>query len=139
MKTIKILDCTLRDGGYYNNWDFSKELVNDYLKAISESGIKSVEIGFRSLKENKLNGPNFFSTENYINILKIPKNLNIGVMINVSELISFKQNYNKILDKLFKNKNKSKINFVRLASHFSEINEVIKICKIIKSKVILLQ
>ena len=42
--------------------------------------------------------------------------------------------YNKILDKLFKNKNKSKINFVRLASHFSEINEVIKICKIIKSK-----
>ena len=55
-------------------------------------------------------------------------------MINVSELISFKQNYNKILDKLFKNKNKSKINFVRLASHFSEINEVIKICKIIKSK-----
>ena len=113
MKTIKILDCTLRDGGYYNNWDFSKELVNDYLKAISESGIKSVEIGFRSLKENKLNGPNFFSTDNYINILKIPKNLNIGVMINVSELISFKQNYNKILDKLFKNKNKSKI-FVRL-------------------------
>ena len=126
MKTIKILDCTLRDGGYYNNWDFSKELVNDYLKAISESGIKSVEIGFRSLKENKLNGPNFFSTDNYINILKIPKNLNIGVMINVSELISFKQNYNKILDKLFKNKNKSKINFVRLASHFSEINKVIK-------------
>ena len=55
-------------------------------------------------------------------------------MINVSGLISFKQNYNKILDKLFKNKNKSKINFVRLASHFSEINEVIKICKIIKSK-----
>ena len=30
---MKILDCTLRDGGYYNNWDFSKDLVNDYLKA----------------------------------------------------------------------------------------------------------
>ena len=88
MKTIKILDCTLRDGGYYNNWDFSKDLVNDYLKAISDSGIKNVEIGFRSLKENKLNGPNFFSTDNYINILKIPQNLKIGVMINVSELIT---------------------------------------------------
>ncbi len=22
---IKILDCTLRDGGYYNNWDFKKK------------------------------------------------------------------------------------------------------------------
>ena len=32
MNKIKILDCTLRDGGYYNNWDFSKEIVNDYLK-----------------------------------------------------------------------------------------------------------
>ena len=46
MKKINILDCTLRDGGYYNNWDFSKDLVNDYLKAISESGIKNIEIGF---------------------------------------------------------------------------------------------
>ena len=88
MKTINILDCTLRDGGYYNNWDF-KTLVNDYLKAISDSGIKNVEIGFRSLKENKLNGPNFFSTENYINILKIPKKLNIGVMLNVSDLSNY--------------------------------------------------
>ena len=24
---IKILDCTLRDGGYYNNWDFDYEVV----------------------------------------------------------------------------------------------------------------
>ena len=97
MKEVNILDCTLRDGGYYNNWDFSKDLVNDYLKAISESGIKNIEIGFRSLKENKLNGPNFYSTDNYINILKIPKNINIGVMVNVSELIQHQSNYKKIL------------------------------------------
>ena len=80
MKDIKLLDCTLRDGGYYNNWDFSKDLVNDYLKAIADSGIKYVELGFRSLKENKLNGPNFFSRDSYINILKIPKSLIIGVI-----------------------------------------------------------
>ncbi len=134
MKEVNILDCTLRDGGYYNNWDFSKDLVNDYLKAISESGIKNVEIGFRSLKENKLNGPNFYSTDNYINILKIPKNINIGVMVNVSELIQHQSNYKKILSKVFKDKSKSKIKFVRLATHFSEIDEVVKICKILKSK-----
>ena len=134
MKKLNLLDCTLRDGGYYNNWDFSKELVNDYLKAISASGIKNVEIGFRSLKENKLNGPNFFTTENYLNVLKIPKNLKIGVMINVSELITFKNDYKKIINKIFIQKKHSKVNFVRLATHFSEIDEVIKICKIIKSK-----
>ncbi len=134
MNKINILDCTLRDGGYYNNWDFSKELVNDYLKAISDSGITNVEIGFRSLKENKLNGPNFFSTENYINILKIPKDINIGVMINVSELIQYSENYKKILSKVFKEKSKSKVKFIRLATHFTEIDEVVKICKILKAK-----
>jgi len=29
----RILDCTLRDGGYYNAWDFGKETVDEYVKA----------------------------------------------------------------------------------------------------------
>ena len=134
MRKLTLLDCTLRDGGYYNNWDFSKDLVNDYLKAISDSGVKYVEIGFRSLKENKLNGPNFFSRDNYIDILNIPKNLNIGVMINISEIISSKDNYKKILKKIFQNQKKSKIKFIRLATHFAEISEAVKICEILKKK-----
>ena len=121
MKTINILDCTLRDGGYYNNWDFPKTLVNDYLKAISDSGIKNVEIGFRSLKENKLNGPNFFSTENYINILKIPKKLNIGVMLNVSDLSNYKSDYKKVLNKVFNKNKKTKVKFIRLATHLKKL------------------
>ncbi|MFW5879423.1 MAG: pyruvate carboxyltransferase, partial [bacterium] len=27
-----LLDCTLRDGGYYNAWDFEPELITAYLK-----------------------------------------------------------------------------------------------------------
>jgi 4-hydroxy 2-oxovalerate aldolase len=134
MKDIKILDCTLRDGGYYNNWDFSKDLVNDYLKAIADSGIKYVELGFRSLKENKLNGPNFFSRDSYINILKIPKSLIIGVMINISEIINSQDKYQKVLSSLFQNQKKSKIKFIRLATHFNEISETIKICEFLKKK-----
>ena len=56
---VNLLDCTLRDGGYYNNWDFSNELANKYLKAIANSGIKYAEIGFRSFKKNLFKGPNF--------------------------------------------------------------------------------
>ena len=29
---FKILDCTLRDGGYYTNWDFSSEVVDSYIQ-----------------------------------------------------------------------------------------------------------
>ena len=36
MDKINIIDCTLRDGGYYNNWNFSNNLVNDYLKSVSD-------------------------------------------------------------------------------------------------------
>ncbi len=34
MNKIKLLDCTLRDGGYYNQWDFPRDLVKRYLKAM---------------------------------------------------------------------------------------------------------
>ena len=53
---ISILDCTLRDGGYYNNWDFNQLLVDSYLEAMDSLCIDYVEIGFRSLINNKFKG-----------------------------------------------------------------------------------
>jgi len=38
---IKQLDCTLRDGGYYNNWFLNKELINEYLHSIKIKSITS--------------------------------------------------------------------------------------------------
>lgn len=34
-KNVKILDCTIRHGGYLNNWDFEKTLKEDYKSSIS--------------------------------------------------------------------------------------------------------
>ena len=31
---MKILDCTLRDGGYYNDWNFSSNLSEKYIQSI---------------------------------------------------------------------------------------------------------
>ena len=33
---MKILDCTLRDGGYYTNWDFNSKIVDAYILAMNE-------------------------------------------------------------------------------------------------------
>ena len=44
-KNVTVLDCTLRDGGYYNDWDFEPELVRDYLLAMDALQIDFVEIG----------------------------------------------------------------------------------------------
>ena len=50
-KKINLLDCTFRDGGYYNNWEFNYKLINNYLKFIKKVSIKFVEIGFFTLKK----------------------------------------------------------------------------------------
>lgn len=45
---MKILDCTLRDGGYYTNWDFEKSIVKSYIKAANALPIDYLEVGYRN-------------------------------------------------------------------------------------------
>ena len=99
MNSIKILDCTLRDGGYYNDWRFSKSLVSEYIKAVNNSNIDIVEIGFRFLKKNNYG---FFANteENLINNIKFRKNLKVAVMLNSADL-SFNSDYKNQLKKYF--------------------------------------
>lgn len=49
INSTKILDCTLRDGGYYTNWDFDKKLVISYCKLMQTLPIDYVEVGYRSI------------------------------------------------------------------------------------------
>jgi 4-hydroxy 2-oxovalerate aldolase len=53
MKKIKILDCTCRDGGYYNLWNFKISEINKYLLSCSRAGIDIVEVGFVFPKKKK--------------------------------------------------------------------------------------
>lgn len=43
---IEILDCTIRDGGYVNNWDFNKKLVRETYRALSKAGVDYIELGY---------------------------------------------------------------------------------------------
>jgi 4-hydroxy 2-oxovalerate aldolase len=44
----KILDCTIRDGGLVNNWDFSVEFVQDLYNSLSQAGVEYMEIGYKN-------------------------------------------------------------------------------------------
>ena len=127
---INLLDCTLRDGGYYNNWDFKIELVNEYLKSIAKSGLSYVEIGFRSFERDNYRGACAYTKEEFLNELKIPNSLKIVVMVNLSEIINYnKSNLIENTKKLFKSKKNSKVHMVRIASHFNELSKVKPIIK----------
>ena len=43
---MKLLDCTLRDGGYVNGWNFGKDTIDDILAKLVSSGMDIVELGF---------------------------------------------------------------------------------------------
>jgi 4-hydroxy 2-oxovalerate aldolase len=45
---IKVLDCTVRDGGLINNWQFSDEFVRKVFLALSKAGVDYMEIGYKS-------------------------------------------------------------------------------------------
>ncbi|MBU1852801.1 MAG: aldolase catalytic domain-containing protein, partial [Candidatus Omnitrophica bacterium] len=48
---IKVLDCTIRDGGLINNHDFDHRFVQEVYKAISQAGVDYMEIGYKNSKE----------------------------------------------------------------------------------------
>jgi 4-hydroxy 2-oxovalerate aldolase len=48
---IKVLDCTIRDGGLINNWQFSNEVVRKVFLALSAAGVDYMEIGYKSSEQ----------------------------------------------------------------------------------------
>lgn len=48
---IKILDCSIRDGGLINKWQFTDEFVRASYEAVSEAGIDYMEIGYKANPE----------------------------------------------------------------------------------------
>ena len=43
---VEVLDCTLRDGGYINNWEFGRHAIPSILKKLDQGGIDIIECGF---------------------------------------------------------------------------------------------
>ena len=68
MKKIKLLDCTLRDGGYINNWDFGEEHIESTIHLLEKANIDILELGF--LRDEAPN-PNrtIFQTTKEVNAL----------------------------------------------------------------------
>ena len=85
---MKILDCTLRDGGYYTDWDFNDNLVNNYLDLAKHLPIDIVEVGYRGNRSKKLYlGEYYFLTKTKLQNIKkkIGKKTKISIMIDLKD------------------------------------------------------
>ena len=70
LNKFKILDCTLRDGGYYTDWDFDDTLVEVYAEAMESLPIDYVEVGYRSIPLKGYLGQYFYCPEYVLERLK---------------------------------------------------------------------
>ncbi|MDP7037768.1 MAG: hypothetical protein QGI45_01310, partial [Myxococcota bacterium] len=126
---IKILDCTLRDGGYYNNWDFSLPLAKRYLDAVTQAGVHTVEVGFRFLQSDQFLGPFAFCSDAFITSILPETHPQIAVMINAKEFNDYDAGPKAAINKVFSQKKDSPVDLVRIATHISSAESSLVLAK----------
>lgn len=80
---IKVLDCTLRDGGYVNSWEFGFDNIKNIIDTLSKSNLDYIECGF--LKTSDYNKEkSVFSKISQLK--KISNSDNLCLMINYGDI-----------------------------------------------------
>lgn len=85
MNRIQILDCTLRDGGYINDWNFGKKTIKKILQKLSEAQIDIIECGFLSDVEYDSDKTIFSKIVQITTLLPISDKIQYVAMIALGE------------------------------------------------------
>ena len=117
---IKVLDCTVRDGGLMNNHDFDFKFVRAVYQALSEAGVDYMEIGYKNSKRlfsSKEYGAWKFCEDDQIRkvIEGIKSNTKISVMVDVDRVD---------VDDVVARKD-SPVTMIRVAAYVKDIDKAI--------------
>ncbi len=85
MNGIKVLDCTFRDGGYVNNWEFGQENIEQILHNLVNSKLDYIELGYLKSVEYDRNKTIFSSIEDIKKICETYSEQEFCVMINYGD------------------------------------------------------
>ena len=70
MEKISVLDCTLRDGGYVNQWEFGEKNIPKILNGLEYANIDIIECGFLTNRiEHNKNLTKFNTIEEIENLI----------------------------------------------------------------------
>lgn len=124
MSNIRVLDCTLRDGGYINDWNFGNKIAKNIITCLNEAKVDLIEVGFLKNCENNLD----YTVYNSINELKKilpPKSENTEY---VAMILHSSYNIEKleICD--------GTVPYIRVTFHDYDINEGLAFCEKVKEK-----
>lgn len=117
---IKVLDCTIRDGGLMNDHQFSPELVRKVYQAANQAGIDYVELGYKAdesqFDRSKFGPMKFCSEEDLKQVIDgIEKRCKLSVMVDIGRV-----DPDSILPK-----SESVVDMIRVASYVKDIDKAI--------------
>ncbi|MFC2061350.1 aldolase catalytic domain-containing protein [Elusimicrobiota bacterium] len=118
---IKVLDCTIRDGGLINNHDFDIRFVKEVYKAVASSGVDYIELGYKNSKKllsEKEFGPWKFCDDDLLKEIKdgIETEIKVSVMVDIG----------RALIEEFGDCSDSPVDMVRVATYVKDIDKAIK-------------
>ncbi|MDT0686552.1 aldolase catalytic domain-containing protein [Autumnicola psychrophila] len=86
-RTVQLLDCTLRDGGYYTNWDFDERLVEQYFQTMNSLPIDYIEIGYRSKPKQSYKGGYYYLPKYLLDKCRNRTSKKLAIIINEKEVL----------------------------------------------------
>lgn len=126
MNKVHILDCTLRDGGYCNEWKFGFDNTKRITEGLVESNVEIIECGFLTNKVTyNPESTKFTTVEQLASVIPQERNGKIFVaMMNYGE---YEIDQLPVCDG-------SSIDGIRVAFHKKNLRESLELCKMIKAK-----
>lgn len=123
---IRVLDCTLRDGGYCNQWQFGFENTKTIINELINANIDIIECGFLTNKIEYVEGSTKFTTLDKVErVLPVNRSNKIFVCL---------MNYGEYRLEDIPEYNAKSVDGFRIAFHKEDMLEALKFCKGIKKK-----
>lgn len=122
MNDIKILDCTLRDGGYLNDWRFGEKNAQEIVRIMSKVHPEYVELGFMkpvSFVKEKIQ----FSSMDDVDRLFLPSKQKLALMVAIGD--------NYPIEK-FPERSEHTVDLVRVVLWKRKLKEAYQYCKSLK-------
>lgn len=123
---LMLLDCTLRDGGYINDWNFGYSTSKDIIENLVKAGLDIVEVGF--LRNIDKYDKNKTISDNIEALNKLLPNKATNTMFSA---MAMQSNYN--IDKLIQYTGKG-IELIRVTAHDYDLLAGFDYAKKIKEK-----
>ncbi|HBC86637.1 MAG TPA: nucleoid-structuring protein H-NS [Lentisphaeria bacterium] len=128
-KNIKVVDCTIRDGGLINKWKFSNEMVRKVFLALDAAGVDYMEMGYRASEKlfpPKEFGPWRFTKDEAVREIvgDVKTDMKLGVMVDID----------RVDPDDIKPASESPLSFIRVATYLKDINKAVLLANQINEK-----